>query len=51
MTTAIGLAPQVENEFLASIVPSGFMAVMRARKRLWEISQCMRPDVAYRGMP
>ena len=46
MITAIGLAPQVEKEFLTSTVPSGLRAVMRARNKLWEMSQCRKPEEA-----
>jgi hypothetical protein len=43
---AMGLYPQVENELALSCCPSGVSAVMRAKNKLCEMSQCMIPDVA-----
>lgn len=48
---AMGLYPHVENELASSTVPSGKNAVIRARNRLCDTSQCMTPDVAYKGNP
>jgi hypothetical protein len=41
----------VEKELATSTVPSGKKAVMRAKNKLWEMSQCINPEVVYSGIP
>lgn len=59
MKRAKGLCPHVENELTLSTWPPGqlfgepspHIAVILARKKLCDTSQCIMLDVVYRGMP